>query len=340
MKKQDFNFDLPHHLIAQTPLSDRTQSKMMVINRQQESIDHQHFYDITHLFKNGDVLILNDTKVIPARMFGHKVDTNAHVEILLLKEVEKDTWETLVGNAKAVKLGSVINIADKLFLHCIEILERGRRVFKLEYTGNLYELLIEIGEIPLPPYIKEQLADDDRYQTVYAKYQGSAAAPTAGLHFTEAILESLKAMGVHVHTITLHVGLGTFLPMQADDVLDHNMHSEHYIMSEATADALNLAKADGRRIIAVGSTSLRTLETNYKMFNGFQAYEGDTNIFIYPGIPVLSTDILITNFHLPESTLMMLISAFGGYDLMMSAYQSAIDHEYRFFSFGDMMWIG
>ncbi|NLC34604.1 MAG: tRNA preQ1(34) S-adenosylmethionine ribosyltransferase-isomerase QueA, partial [Erysipelothrix sp.] len=240
----------------------------------------------------------------------------------------------------AVKLGSVINIADKLFLHCIEILERGRRVFKLEYTGNLYELLIEIGEIPLPPYIKEQLADDDRYQTVYAKYQGSAAAPTAGLHFTEAILESLKAMGVHVHTITLHVGLGTFLPMQADDVLDHNMHSEHYIMSEATADALNLAKADGRRIIAVGSTSLRTLETNYKMFNGFQAYEGDTNIFIYPGIPVLSTDILITNFHLPESTLMMLISAFGGYDLMMSAYQSAIDHEYRFFSFGDMMWIG
>ena len=219
------------------------------------------------------------------------------------------------------------------------MLERGEREFKLVYEGNLYELLLEIGRIPLPPYIKEVLSDDDRYQTVYAKHRGSAAAPTAGLHFTEAVLAKLKAMGVDIHYVTLHVGLGTFLPMQADDLNDHKMHSEQYEITAKTADALNAAKAKGSRIIAVGSTSLRSLESNFSKFDEFKAYKGDTDIFIYPGIPVLSTDVLITNFHLPESTLMMLVSAFAGYELIMRAYNHAIEERYRFFSFGDMMWI-
>lgn len=339
MKKSDFNFDLPENLIAQVPLSDRTQSKMMILNTDQGSIVSDHFYNIEKLFKAGDTLVLNDTKVIPARLFGLKQETGAKVEILLLKEVEKDLWHTLVGNAKAVKVGSIISINDKLFLHCTQVLERGEREFKLVYEGNLYELLLEIGRIPLPPYIKEVLLDDDRYQTVYAKHRGSAAAPTAGLHFTNDVLERLRKMGVNIHYVTLHVGLGTFLPMQVDDLDDHTMHSEQYEISAETAAALNAAKANQTRIITVGSTSLRTLESNYQKFKTFKAYKGDTDIFIYPGIAVESADVLITNFHLPESTLMMLVSAFSSHELIMKAYDQAIKEEYRFFSFGDMMWI-
>lgn len=339
MKKSQFNFELPEHLIAQVPLENRSQSKMMIVNTQEDSLKSDHFYNITKLFKSGDTLILNDTKVIPARLFGIKEETGAKVEILLLKEVKKDRWITLVGNAKVVKKDTVINVLDKLFLTCTQVLENGEREFQLSYEGNLYELLLDIGKTPLPPYIKETLDDADRYQTVYAKHSGSAAAPTAGLHFTETVLEQLKEMGVHIHYVTLHVGLGTFLPMKVDDINDHHMHSEHYEICEQTASALNAAKANNRRIIAVGSTSIRTLESNYKKYGQFKADKGDTDIFIYPGVEVLSTDVLITNFHLPESTLMMLVTAFGGYDLLMRAYKQAVKEEYRFFSFGDMMWI-
>lgn len=339
MKKSDFSFDLPEHLIAQVPLSDRTQSKMMVINSQTQGIKSDHFYNIKRLFKAGDTLVLNDTKVIPARLFGIKEETGAKVEILLLKEVSKDRWITLVGNAKVVKKDTVINVLDKLYLTCTEVLENGEREFTLDYEGNIYELLLEIGKTPLPPYIKETLDDADRYQTVYAKHSGSAAAPTAGLHFTKEVLKELKDMGVNIHYVTLHVGLGTFLPMKVDDINDHHMHSEQYEISEETASALNKAKANKTRIIAVGSTSIRTLESNYQKYGEFKADKGDTDIFIYPGVEILSTDVLITNFHLPESTLMMLVTAFGGYDLLMRAYNQAIREEYRFFSFGDMMWI-
>lgn len=339
MKKSDFNFELPEHLIAQTPLSDRTQSKMMIVNQKENSLESDHFYNIYKLFKANDTLVLNDTKVIPARLYGVKEETGAKVEILLLKEVETDVWETLVGNAKVVKLDTVINVADKLFLKCIEIMENGERKFELSYEGNIYELLHEIGQMPLPPYIKEVLEDRDRYQTVYAKNLGSAAAPTAGLHFTSEVLENLKEIGVDIHYVTLHVGLGTFLPMKVDDVDDHNMHEEAYEISEETASALNAAKAKGSRIIAVGSTSIRTLESNFRKNKKFTAEKDSTGIFIYPGQTIESADVMITNFHLPESTLMMLVTAFGGYDLLMSAYKKAVEEEYRFFSFGDMMWI-
>lgn len=339
MNKSDFNFDLPEHLIAQTPLEKRANSKMMIVNSKDNTLVSDHFYNIKKLFKKGDTLVLNDTKVIPARLFGVKEETGARVEILLLKEVVKDRWETLVGNAKVVKLDTIINVSDKLYLKCTKILENGEREFSLSYEGDLYSVLHEIGNIPLPPYIKEQLEDDDRYQTVYAKNRGSAAAPTAGLHFTKEVLKELKDLGVNIHYITLHVGLGTFLPMKVDDINDHNMHSETYEISEETARALNLAKKNKTRIIAVGSTSIRTLESNYKKFNKFKAERSSTSIFIYPGIEILSSDVMITNFHLPESTLMMLVSAFGGYDLLMEAYKKAVREEYRFFSFGDMMWI-
>lgn len=339
MKKDKFYFELPEHLIAQTPLLDRTQSKMMVVDSKKNKLESDYFYNIERLFRKGDTLILNDTKVIPARLFGIKEETGAKVEVLLLKEVQKDRWVTIVGNAKVVKLDTVINVSNKLELVCTQVLENGEREFDLRYEGNIYELLLEIGKMPLPPYIKETLNDDDRYQTVYAKNSGSAAAPTAGLHFTKEVLEELTEMGVHVHYVTLHVGLGTFLPVKADNINDHHMHSEHYEISEETATALNNAKENKTRIIAVGSTSIRTLESNYQKHGMFKADKDDTSIFIYPGIDVLSTDVLITNFHLPESTLVMLVCAFGGYDLLMNAYQKAIDEEYRFFSFGDMMWI-
>lgn len=339
MKKDKFYFELPEHLIAQTPLLDRTQSKMMVVDSKKNTLESDHFYNIKRLFRKGDTLILNDTKVIPARLFGVKEETGAKVEVLLLKEVQKDRWVTIVGNAKVVKLDTVINVSDKLELVCTQVLENGEREFDLSYEGNIYELLLEIGKMPLPPYIKETLNDDDRYQTVYAKHSGSAAAPTAGLHFTKEVLEELKEMGVHVYYVTLHVGLGTFLPVKADNINDHHMHSEHYEISVETSTALNKAKENKTRIIAVGSTSIRTLESNYQKHGMFKEDKDDTSIFIYPGIDVLSTDVLITNFHLPESTLVMLVCAFGGYDLLMNAYQKAIDEEYRFFSFGDMMWI-
>lgn len=339
MNKQQFNFDLPEHLIAQVPLLDRTQSKMMIINQEADSLESDHFYNIFKLFKTGDTLILNDTKVIPARLFGVKEETGAKVEILLLEEESKDNWVALCGNAKVIKLDTIINVADKLYLKCTEILENGERKFELSYDGDIYEILLEIGKMPLPPYIKETLEDDDRYQTVYAKNRGSAAAPTAGLHFTDEVLSKLKLMGVNIHYVTLHVGLGTFLPMKVDDVKDHTMHAEKYEICEKTAEALNKAKANNTRIIAVGSTSIRTLESNYRKYNEFKAEKSSTNIFIYPGQKINCADVMITNFHLPESTLMMLVTAFGGYDLLMRAYKKAIEEEYRFFSFGDMMWI-
>ncbi|NLC54397.1 MAG: tRNA preQ1(34) S-adenosylmethionine ribosyltransferase-isomerase QueA [Erysipelothrix sp.] len=339
MQKHDFYFDLPEELIAQVPIENRSASKLMVIDKEKQTIKSTVFTKIKDLLQKGDVLVLNDTKVILARLFGIKEGTGAKIEILLLKEIKKDRWQALVGNAKAVKLDSVVNISDKIWAKCVEVLENGLRVFELSYQGNFYEVLDTVGNIPLPPYIHAKLQDNDRYQTVYAKNSGSAAAPTAGLHFTKDLIKEVEEMGVIVKYITLHVGLGTFMPVKVDDILDHNMHSEQYIITKDTAKALNLAKANGNKIIAVGSTSVRTLESNFKKFNQFQAEVASTNIFIYPGIELQAIDAMITNFHLPESTLIMLVSAFCGYDLTMRAYQEAVAQKYRFFSFGDVMWI-
>lgn len=311
----------------------------MVINKETKTIKSTIFTHVKDLINPGDVLVLNDTKVILARLFGIKEHTGAKIEILLLKEVKKDTWEALVGNAKAVKIDTVVNIFDKISAKCIEVKEAGIRVFKLSYDGNFYEVLDAVGNIPLPPYIHEKLEDNDRYQTVYAKHTGSAAAPTAGLHFTEDFIKELKTKGVIVKYITLHVGLGTFMPVKVDNILDHNMHSEQYIITKDTAEALNKAKNSGNKIIAVGSTSVRTLESNYQKFDKFEAEQADTNIFIYPGKKLLAIDAMITNFHLPQSTLIMLVSAFAGYDLTMKAYKQAVKEKFRFFSFGDVMWI-
>lgn len=339
MRKEEFNFDLPEELIAQVPIKNRTASKLMVINKENKSIKSFHFEEVYNLLNKDDVLILNDTKVILARLFGDKVPTGAKIEILLLKEEEKDVWQALVGNARAIKLNTEVNIADKITAKCIEVRPAGIRVFKLIYQGNFYEILDEVGNIPLPPYIHSKLDDNDRYQTVYAKNSGSAAAPTAGLHFTKDFLEKLVAKGVIVKYITLHVGLGTFMPVKEDDILDHNMHSEEYEISADTAATLNKAKVNGNKIVAVGSTSVRTLESNFKKFNEFKAERDSTNIFIYPGKKLKAIDAMITNFHLPESTLIMLVSAFAGYDLTMQAYRQAVEEKYRFFSFGDVMWI-
>lgn len=339
MKKSDFAFELPQQLIAQTPLENRTFSKLMVLNRRHKTIKSEHFYNVVDLFKAGDVLVLNDTKVIPARLFGIKDVTNAKVEILLLKEIKTDVWEALVGNAKVVKVDTVVKINAKLSLKCLAVKDEGIRVFKLNYTGNIYEILEEIGNMPLPPYIKETLTDKERYQTVYAKNLGSAAAPTAGLHFDKELLKTLGDKGVIIKYVTLHVGLGTFLPMKVDNVLEHQMHAENYQIDDETAAVLNSAKANQQRIIAVGTTTLRTLEANYKKNGEFKAESASTDIFIYPGIEIKSIDSLITNFHLPESTLLMLVSAFASKELIMEAYQKAINEKYRFFSFGDVMWI-
>ena len=339
MRKEDFDFQLPDHLIAQIPIENRSASKLMVINKEEETIKSTVFTHIKDLINPGDVLVLNDTKVILARLFGIKEHTGAKIEILLLKEVKKDRWEALVGNAKAVKLGTVVNIFNKISAMCVEVKEAGIRVFDLSYAGNFYEVLDAVGNIPLPPYIHEKLADNDRYQTVYAKHSGSAAAPTAGLHFTEDFIKILKAKGVVIKYITLHVGLGTFMPVKVDNILDHNMHSEQYMITKDTADALNKAKSNKNKIIAVGSTSVRTLESNFQKFNKFEAEQANTNIFIYPGKKLSAIDAMITNFHLPQSTLIMLVSAFAGYDLTMKAYKKAVEEEYRFFSFGDVMWI-
>ncbi|HAM63766.1 MAG: tRNA preQ1(34) S-adenosylmethionine ribosyltransferase-isomerase QueA [Firmicutes bacterium GWF2_51_9] len=339
MRTQDFDFQLPPHLIAQTPLSDRSASRLLVVDRSTQSITHRHFYDLPEYLHAGDVLVLNETKVLPARLFGVKEETGAHVELLILKH-ENDEAECLVGNAKVVKVGTMITFGDgDLKAQCLQVLPEGLRIFKFIYTGIFYEILDRLGIMPLPPYIKEKLQDPDRYQTVYAKEKGSAAAPTAGLHFTPALLQTLEEKGIEIVKITLHVGLGTFRPVEVEDVTTHKMHEEMYTVSEEAAKRLNMAKKEGRRIISVGTTSTRTLETQLKKFDDFKAESSSTDIFIYPGFKFKAVDVQITNFHLPKSTLMMLVSAFATKDLIFKAYHEAIKEEYRFFSFGDSMLI-
>lgn len=339
MKTEDFNFDLPESLIAQTPLEKRDDSKLLVLDKKSGDIEHRHFSDIIDYLDENDVLVLNDTKVIPARIIGVKEETNAVIEILMLKEIKKDTWECLTKPAKRVKLGTIIKFSDKLTFKCVEVREEGIRVFELVYTGILYEILDELGEMPLPPYIHEKLKDKDRYQTVYAKNIGSAAAPTAGLHFTQELMKKIREKNINIVYITLHVGLGTFRPVNVDDVTKHKMHSEFYSMSNNTAKILNEAKNTHKRIISVGTTTTRTLETIYNLYDEFRECNGWTDIFIYPGYKFKAIDSLITNFHLPKSTLLMLVSALAGKEKILNAYNEAVKEEYRFFSFGDSMFI-
>lgn len=339
MKTDDFNYELDESLIAQSPLDRRDSSRLMILDRYTGDIKHSKFNHIIDELKSGDVLVMNDTKVIPARLYGVKEETNAAIELLLLKEISKDTYECLTRPAKRVKVGTIIKFSDKLSAKCIEVKEEGIRLFKLIYEGILIEILEELGEMPLPPYIHKQLEDKDRYQTVYAKNLGSAAAPTAGLHFTQELINAIKKKGVRIVFITLHVGLGTFRPVSVDDVTKHKMHSEFYIMDSNTADILNESKEKGRRIISVGTTTTRTLETIYKLYGCFKPCQGYTDIFIYPGFKFQAIDGLITNFHLPKSTLLMLVSAFASKDIIMNAYKCAVDERYRFFSFGDSMFI-
>lgn len=340
MRTDDFDFELPENLIAQTPLENRDSSKLLILDKNTGDIVHSHFHNIIDELSSGDVLVLNDTKVMPARIFGVKEKTEAAIELLMLKEVEKDTWECLTKPAKRVKLDTIISFGDgRLKARCIRIGEEGIRVFKLEYTGILYEILDVLGEMPLPPYIHKKLQDKDRYQTVYAKNMGSAAAPTAGLHFTRNLLYQIEQKGIQVVYITLHVGLGTFRPVSVEDVTTHHMHSEFYMMSKESADILNTAKREHRRIVAVGTTSTRTLETIMNLYGEFKECSGWTDIFIYPGYSFKAIDALVTNFHLPKSTLVMLVSALAGKENIMRAYHEAIKNEYRFFSFGDSMLI-
>ncbi|MFE4238769.1 tRNA preQ1(34) S-adenosylmethionine ribosyltransferase-isomerase QueA [Peribacillus butanolivorans] len=341
MKLDMFDFHLPEELIAQVPLEDREASRLMVLDKVTGELKHDVFSQITEYIKPGDCLVLNDTKVLPARLYGSKEETGGKVEVLLLKQEHDDVWETLVKPAKRIKEGTTIIFGDgKLSAVCTGVLEHGGRILKFQYEGIFYEILEELGEMPLPPYIKEQLDDQDRYQTVYARERGSAAAPTAGLHFTEHLLEKLKGMGVHIAFITLHVGLGTFRPVSVDDIDSHEMHSEFYQMTEGTARLLNKVKEDGGKIITVGTTSTRTLETIASRNDGvFKEESGWTSIFIYPGYEFKGINAMITNFHLPKSTLIMLISALAGREHVLHAYETAVEEKYRFFSFGDAMLI-
>ena len=340
MKTDDFDFYLPENLIAQTPLKERDSSKLMILNKNTGEIKHEIFHNIINYLNEGDVLVLNDTKVIPARLIGIKEETNATIEVLLLRNINDDNWECLVKPAKRVHIGTVISFGDgKLKAKCTDVLEDGIRHFTLIYDGILYNVLDELGSMPLPPYIHEKLKDKDRYQTVYAKNIGSAAAPTAGLHFTKELLNDIKNKGITICYITLHVGLGTFRPVNVTDVKTHKMHSEYYVVSKEVADILNKAKEEGRRIISVGTTSTRTLETVISKYGKFVPCSGDTDIFIYPGYEFKAIDGLITNFHLPKSTLIMLVSAFSSREIILNAYKIAVDNNYRFFSFGDAMFI-
>lgn len=340
MRIEDFDFDLPKELIAQTPLKNREESRLLILNRKTGEIAHKHFYDIIDYLNPGDTLVLNNTKVIPARLYGVKQDTHAHIEVLLLNQKDNDIWEVLCRPAKRVKVGTVITFGDGLLqARCLESFDEGRRYLQFEYEGIFLEILDKLGEMPLPPYITAKLDDKDRYQTVYAKVEGSAAAPTAGLHFTESLLEKIQQKGVNIAYLTLHVGLGTFKPVTETEVEKHKMHSEFYSVSEETAALLNETRKNGKRIISVGTTSTRTLETIMTKFGTFKADSGYTDIFIYPGYQFKAIDALITNFHLPKSTLIMLVSAFASRELIMKAYQEAIKELYRFFSFGDAMFI-
>jgi len=335
-----FDFSLPEELIAQHPATIRSEARMLSINRGDHSFQDEHFFDIIKYLKRGDVLVRNDTKVIPARLFGIKIPTGAQVEVLLLRETDKDTWECLVGNSKTIKSGTeIVFKKDVLSAKCTSVGQEGLRHFHFVYRGVFLEVLDQIGLMPLPPYIKAQCEDNSRYQTVYAKATGSSAAPTAGFHFTTELLDKIEAMGVEIVDITLHIGLGTFRPIKVADTEDHIMHSEHFEISEHAAASLNRARADGRRVIAVGTTSTRTLEAVYRKYGRFVACREATDIFISPGYEFKAIDALITNFHLPKSTLIMLVSAFMGREFTLKIYAHAIQQRYRFFSFGDAMFI-
>ena len=341
MDVNDFDFELPESLIAQTPLEDRTASRLMVLDKETGDVEHRQFRQIVDELQEGDILVLNDTRVLPARLIGTKEDTGASIEVLLLKENGTNEWETLVKPAKRVKLGTVVTFGDgRLEAECIGILEQGGRIFKFRYEGIFYEILDSLGQMPLPPYITETLDDQSRYQTVFAKERGSAAAPTAGLHFTEEILQEIKDKGVGIEFITLHVGLGTFRPVSVDAIEDHTMHSEYYQVTERAANAINEAKAKGGNVIAVGTTSARTLETIASENDGkIVPASGWTSIFIFPGYRFSILDGMLTNFHLPKSTLIMLISAMATREHVLAAYEEAVKEKYRFFSFGDAMFI-
>ena len=339
MKTEDFDYELPNELIAQTPLEKRDSSRLLVLDKETGNIEHKHFNNIIDYLTPGDVLVLNDTKVMPARIIGTKVDTNAVIELLMLKDKGNDTWEVLSKPAKRIKIGTVVKFSDKLSAECVGLGEEGIRLFKFIYNGIFLEILDELGEMPLPPYIHEKLKEKDRYNTVYAKNLGSAAAPTAGLHFTKELMSEIEKKGIKIEYITLHVGLGTFRPVNVENINEHKMHSEFYQMSKETAEELNKAKKEGRRIISVGTTSTRTLESIMNLYGEFKECSGWTDIFIYPGYEFKAINALITNFHLPKSTLIMLVSALAGRDKIMKAYKEAVENKYRFFSFGDSMFI-
>lgn len=340
MKVEDFDYDLNENLIAQTPIKDRDTSKLLVLDKKTGEIEHKHFYDIIDYLEKGDTLVLNDTKVLPARLLGEKTDTHAVIEILLLKDLGEDVWECLVKPARRIKVGTIVTFGQgELRAECVKEDNEGIRHFKLIYSGILLEILEHLGTMPLPPYIHEKLKDQSRYQTVYAKEIGSAAAPTAGLHFTKELLKKIEDKGVNIAYVTLHVGLGTFRPVSVDTIEEHKMHSEHYQMTKEVAELLTETKKNNHKIIAVGTTSTRTLETIMTKYNEFKECSGWTDIFIYPGYKFKAIDSLITNFHLPKSTLVMLVSALAGKDNIMNAYKVAQEKEYRFFSFGDAMLI-
>ena len=339
MKTSDFYYDLPEELIAQTPVEPRNSSRLMVLPRNGGKIEHKHFYNLPEFLKPGDCLVLNNTRVLPARLYGTREDTGAVVEFVLLRQHGNKLWECLAGPGKKAKTGYKFRFSDKLTATVTDVLEDGNRMIEFACEGDFFAVLDEVGQMPLPPYIKEKLKDKERYQTVYSKDAGSAAAPTAGLHFTKEMLESIKAMGVNIAYVTLHVGLGTFRPVKVEDVTQHKMHTEHYYIPEEAAKTINDTRKNGGRVICVGTTSCRTVESCAKKYGEIKECSGDTDIFIYPGFEFKCMDGLITNFHLPESTLIMLVSAFAGYDNVMNAYNTAVKEKYRFFSFGDAMLI-
>jgi S-adenosylmethionine:tRNA ribosyltransferase-isomerase len=340
LRVEDFDYYLPEELIAQTPLLKRDESRLMVLDKESGEVTHKKFYDVIDYLNEGDTLVLNNTKVLPARLIGVKEETNAVIEILLLKNIEGDKWECLVKPARRIKEGTIVSFGDGLLkAKCCGVFDDGIRHFELIYEGTLMELLEKLGTMPLPPYIHEKLEDQSRYQTVYAKEVGSAAAPTAGLHFTEELLQKIKDKGINIAYVTLHVGLGTFRPVSVDVIEEHEMHSEFYSMSGDVAELLNKTKKNGKKIIAVGTTSTRTLETIASLYGEFRECSGWTNIFIYPGYQFKAIDSLITNFHLPKSTLVMLVSTLAGRENILNAYNIAVKEKYRFFSFGDAMLI-
>ena len=340
MKVDDFDYELPEELIAQTPLEKRDESRLLVLDKESGEVEHKRFFNIIDYLNKGDTLVVNDSKVLPARLIGVKEETNAVIEILLLKNISGDNWECLVKPARRIKVGTIVSFGEgKLKAECIKELDEGIRHFKLIYNGILLEILEELGTMPLPPYIHEKLEDQSRYQTVYAKEVGSAAAPTAGLHFTNELMDKIRDKGINIVYVTLHVGLGTFRPVSVEKVEDHKMHSEFYTMSSETADVLNNTHKNGGRIISVGTTSTRTLETIMNLYGEFRECSGWTDIFIYPGYEFKAIDALITNFHLPKSTLVMLVSTLAGRENILNAYKIAVDEKYRFFSFGDAMFI-